>query len=370
MKVLMIDQWLPAQPYTLELSRKLSKHADLTLAAPKYYRPDGEGFRCKSVLESKVKEKKSGLLSYFRGVLWLLGAALFGKYDVIHIQAFKQQDIEMPVFELARRVTKKKLVYTAHNILPHEKGGQREADRLKKWYSVCDAIVVHNEFSKQTLIDFAPDTADRIRVMPHGTFDIYEGMAQEKKHEKTVFLMFGMLRKYKGIDNLLKAASLLPEESRKRFQIIIAGNQRKDQDDTDYRALLEKAGVEDFVKLNIGRVPDDQVPDLFNSADCCLFPYKEIYGSGALLMAYSFEKPVIVSGIPTFVEETDSGATGLVYDPKDERALAEAMIRFASLSEQQIADMKRNIRRLCRDKYNWEISAQTLVRIYETLIKS
>ena len=369
MNVLMVDQWLPGQPYALDLSRQLSRYVNLTLAAPKYFHPQNEPFRCKNILESKVKEKKLGLLSYMRGVLWLGRAALFGKYDVIHIQAFKKQGIEMPVFELAHRLTRKKTVYTAHNILPHEKGNSKEAEALKKWYHTCDAILVHNEHSKRVLVDFVPETEEKIHVVPHGTFDGFSGLAKEEKHEKTVFLLFGMIRKYKGIDSLLKAASLLPESSRKEIQIIIAGNQRKELDDTDYQALLDGYGLGGFVKLDIRRVPDEEVPALFNGADCCLFPYKEIYGSGALLMAYGFEKPVIASEIPTFVEETDQGSTGLLYDPADPQRLADAMVRFSRLSDREKQEMKENIRSLCETKYNWAISAQMLAQIYDAAAK-
>ena len=264
MKVLMVDQWLPNQPYALDLCRKLAAYAEVTLCTPKYFQPEQEPFRCRNILESKVKEKKLGLLSYLWGVFRLAGAAMLGRYEVLHIQSFKKQALEMKVFRLVKRLTGKKIVYTAHNILPHERGNRKEAEQLKQWYDLCDAIVVHNEHSRQTLIGFAPEAADKIQVIPHGTFNDFVGMAREEKHDKTVFLLFGMIRKYKGIDDLLKAASLLPAEYRKRFQIIIAGNQRKDLDNTDYQAMLSKYGLEDFVKLSNSRVPDEQVPELFN----------------------------------------------------------------------------------------------------------
>lgn len=370
MKVLMTDTWLPNQPYVLELARPLSKRVDLTLITNRYYHPVNESFRCKSVLESKVKEKKLGMLSYFRGLASLYGSILFGRYDVIHLQAFKQQRYEMPAYLLARRLTGKKLVCTAHNILPHESGGKKEADRLKKWYRACDAIIVHNEHSKKVLVDFEPSVEEKVHVVPHGTFSEYDASVKAAPHEKTVFLQFGMVRKYKGIDDLLKAASLLPEEYRKKIRIIVAGNQRRELDDTDYQALLKQYGLEDFVELQLRRVPDEEVADYFNGADCCLFPYKVIYGSGALLLAYTFGKPVIASGIPTFTEETDGGKTGLLYDPQSERGLAEAIQRFADLSEAEKEGMKENIRELCRTKYSWSVSAQTLAGIYEQLTGS
>lgn len=366
MKVLMVDQWLPTQPYAEELCTQLGHYADVTLASSRYYRAEGKPFRSKPVFETKIKEGIKGLIHYFKGLLWLYGSTLWGGYDVIHLQAFKVMRLEMSAYLLAKRLTRKKIVYTAHNILPHEEKSKEEA-ALKKWYRACDAIIVHNEHSKNILVNFVPEVEDKIHVIAHGAFDSFSGMAKEEKHEKPTFLLFGMVRKYKGIDSLMKAASLLTENERKQMRIVVAGRQRKDLDDTDYSALAKQYGVEDFVELDLRRIPDEELPGLFNKADCCLFPYKEIFGSGALLMAYSFEKPVIARRIPTFVEETDDGKTGLLYDAEEEKGLADAMRRFISLSEAEKNEMKKNIRRLCETKYNWKVSAQKLAQIYESL---
>ena len=368
MNVLMIDQWLPGQPYTQELARELSRHVELTVAAPRYYHPQGERFRNKSVLESKVKESRFGLLRYFRGLAWLYGAALFGRYDVLHVQAFKKWELEMRPFEWAKRFGHKKLVYTAHNILPHEHGdNQREAEALKRWYRLCDAILVHNESSRRVLLDFEPSVADKVQVIAHGTFDNYAETVKEQPHEKTVFLAFGAIRKYKGIDTLLHEAALLPQSLREQIRIVIAGNQRKELDNTDYQALLEKEGVGDFVTLERRFIPDGELPAYFNGCDCCLFPYKNIYGSGALLLAYTFRKPVIASRIPTFEEETGGGKTGLLYDSAREGALAEAITRFVSLPEAERAAMRASTQEICRTKYSWAVSAENLAALYRSL---
>lgn len=365
MKALMIDQWLPNQPYALELARPLTSHLSLTLITNRYYRPGSEPFRCKSVLESKVTEKRLGFLSYLRGLASLYGAVVFGRYDVVHLQSFKKQRFEMPAFTAAKRLTRKKLVYTAHNILPHEGAGKKETETLKKWYRLCDAIIVHNEYSKKVLLGFEPSVEQKIHVIPHGTFDEYSPFVRKTPHEKTVFLQFGMIRKYKGIDDLLKAVSLLPQEYRKKLRVVIAGNQRKDLDDTDYQAILDGYGVADCVEFLPRRVPDEQLPDYFNGADCCLFPYKEIYGSGALLLAYTFGVPVIASAIPTFVEETENGKTGLLYDPHNERGLTETIMRFVDLSAVEKAAMEKDIQNLCETKYNWDVSAHMLAEVYQ-----
>lgn len=370
MKVLMIEQMLPENTYSQELCHCLGQYADITLATTRYYVPGQEPYKSVRVFETRVKQGFKELAMYFRGVLWMYGAAIFGKYDVIHVQTLKKWAIEKPAIVLARRLTKKKLVYTAHNVLPHEHGGnKKEEEDLKQWYRLCDAIIVHNEQSKQILISFCPDVSDKIHVIAHGTFSAFSSAVKETPHDKTVFLQFGQLRKYKGVAQLLKAASLIPEEYRKKIRIVIAGKQWKNLDDTDYGALLDEYKLRDFVELNNDWIPDEAMSNYFNGADCCLFPYTNIYGSGALLMAYTFGKPVIASGIPAFIEETDNGRTGLLYDPKDDAALAKAIQTFTDLPKEKIEAMRTSIRDLCENKYSWAVSAKSISEIYKKLAK-
>lgn len=368
MKVLMIEQMLPENTYSQELCRRLGKHVDLTLATTRYYQPGQEPYKTKRVFETRVKNGVKEMAMYVRGVLWLYGAALFGRYDVIHVQTFKKWSVEKPAVVWAHRLRKKKLVFTAHNILPHEHGGNsKEEQSLRDWYRLCDAIIVHNEQSKKTLLGFEPKAVDKVHVVPHGIFASFSGSAETVPHQKTVFLQFGLIRKYKGIAFLLKAASLIPEEYRQKIRIVIAGKQWKNLDDTDYEGMIDALGLRDFVELDNDWIPDEKMAEYFNGADCCLFPYTNIYGSGALLMAYTFHKPVIASSIPAFEEETDNGKTGLLYNPDDEQALADAICRFTDAPEAEKENMRQSIRTLCADKYNWEVSANALAGIYRAL---
>ena len=370
MKILMIEQMLPENTYSQELCRPLGQQVDLTLATTRYYEPGQEPYKCKRVFETRVKSGFKEKIMYVRGVLWMYRTALFGKYDLIHVQNFKKWAFEKPAIVLAKRLTRKKLVYTAHNILPHEHGGNsKEEKSLRDWYMLCDAIIVHNEQSKQILLDFEPRAAGKVHVVPHGTFASFSGAAKPVPHEKTVFLQFGLIRKYKGVASLLKAASLIPEEYRKKIRIVIVGKQWKNLDNTDYHGLVDTYGLRDFVELNNDWIPDEDMPGYFNGADCCLFPYTNIYGSGALLMAYTFDKPVIASGIPAFVEETDNGRTGLLYEPENDKSLANAIQAFVDLPESRKQDMRNSIRDLCENKYNWTVSARSLAQVYRELLK-
>lgn len=125
--------------------------------------------------------------------------------------------------------------------------------------------------------------------------------------------------------------------------MIIAGAQHPKLDPTDYGAMIRDLGLEDTVDLLKKHIPDEELDALYRQADICLFPYRDIYGSGALLMAYSYGKPVITSDIPAFREETQNGKTGILTDGEDPEKLKEAILQAADWSREEYLDDQKEI---------------------------
>ena len=103
---------------------------------------------------------------------------------------------------------------------------------------------------------------------------------------------------------------------------------------------------------------------LYRQAAICLFPYRDIYGSGALLMAYSYGKPVITSDIPAFREETQNGKTGILTAGGDPEKLKEAILKAADWSRKEYLDDQKEIEKLTEEKDSWKISAKILREAY------
>ena len=85
------------------------------------------------------------------------------------------------------------------------------------------------------------------------------------------------------------------------------------------------------------------------------------------MMAYTFNKPVIVSNLPAFIEETDSGSTGMLFQAEDPESLAKQIVRFSKLPKEQIAEFKTHIQHLVSTKYNWALSARKTKALYDSL---
>ncbi len=368
MKVLMIEHFLPSNLYTKELCKYLSKDASVTVLTRKEYKDDGMvGWNVKPCLcRSNSSNKIASCVSIFIGWIRIIEELCAGKYDIVHVQTFKVDSVEMLIYKL---FAKGRLVHTAHNILPHE-ATAKDKKKYGSFYRKCNLIIVHNEYSKKLIVE-EYGFSDKIHVIPHGIYESQQSSINTVSHivdsQKIEFLQLGMIRKYKGVDILLKALSLLDDTVKNKIHVTIAGRQYKALDDTNYEKMIEDYKLESVVSFTPQRVEDKEMDRLFRNADVCVFPYREVYGSGALLMAYTYKKPVIVSDIPALAEETSNGLTGILFKNEDIDSLKEAIEKFVDMSADEVENFSKNVERLVIEKYNWKHSADELISCYSLL---
>lgn len=357
---------LPGNTYTIEMVRALKTYGNITLMCSEKSHIKEENVKVVSVFYTGGKRKVAAVYAYLKGLVVFIKELLFGSYDILHIETFKSYKSEIPLILIFKKKSTE-LVCTVHNVLPRESKNDVFNDsgrKLSRFYHNCNKLIVHNEISKRALMDFFGVNEGKIRVVPHGT---YHADAENVcyPHNEVAFLTFGAIREYKGIDLLLDAIRIIPENKRIKMHFYIAGGQNRELDPTDYVKLVEEYKLERFVTLEIRRVKDEEVSILFGKADACIFPYRQIWGSGALLMAYTYNKPVIASDVDAFIEETNNGGTGLLFKKNSAESLSEAIIKFANLSGDEIKQYKMNIRELVESKYNWEISAKKTYNVYK-----
>ena len=79
-------------------------------------------------------------------------------------------------------------------------------------------------------------------------------------------------------------------------------------------------------KLYRGYLSNDHVAHIFQSASVVVLPYIEGSQSGVVRVAYVFGKPVIATRVGSIPESVKHGVTGLIVPPRDEVALAQAIV--------------------------------------------
>ncbi len=140
-----------------------------------------------------------------------------------------------------------------------------------------------------------------------------------------VLLFFGYVRKYKGLDTLLRAMPQILKDN-PRAKLLIAGEFYDDP--KPYHDLIRDLALEPHVTMINRFIPNEEVARFYAACDVVMLPYRSATQSGILGIAYGFERPVIISNVGGLAESVTEGKTGFVVPPESPEALAEAVRKF------------------------------------------
>ena len=91
---------------------------------------------------------------------------------------------------------------------------------------------------------------------------------------------------------------------------------------------------------------DNEVQYYFHSSDCVVLPYKEIFTSGAAMLALTFRKPIIIKKCD-FSEEYLNADNSILMDACDESHLGRGLETF--IDERQNYSVKDEV----MARYQW-----------------
>jgi glycosyltransferase involved in cell wall biosynthesis len=139
--------------------------------------------------------------------------------------------------------------------------------------------------------------------------------------EGTVFLFFGLVREYKGLDTLLEALALLPPEA--EWTCLVAGEFYQPR--APYERMIESLGLAGRVRLEDRYIANEEVPDYFAATDVTVLPYRNATQSGVAALSIALERPVLSTRVGALPEMISEGENGWLVPPEDPAALAERL---------------------------------------------
>lgn len=292
--------------------------------------------------------------------------------QVVHFQFFRIERLESLLFPLLRLLGVN-LVFTAHNVLPHENNRVDYLLRLMVYRS-ARAIIVHSEYMKNKLVqDFRIDR-EKISVISHGNFDHYTpGELMSKAEARAslnlsevdnVALFFGFIREYKGLDLLLDAFEICIRKG-SPLKLIIAGAPRTLELGNCYRRRIEQISKDDSILFHPGFIPSEKVAAYFIACDVVILPYKEIDHSGIVHLAYSFGRPLIATTVGDFSEVIEDGKSGYLLKENNADCLSDTLLGVFTNSA-SLEDMGNHARKLSETKYSWSEIAKKTRGLYES----
>lgn len=260
-----------------------------------------------------------------------------------------------------------RLVYTVHNLDPHE-GHHPRLDRwtarlVRAW---AHALHVHDRQAQEQVAQ-EWGRADAV-VVPHGNYiGAYpQGCPRQEARarlglpqEAVVFLCLGGLRPYKGVEELLAAFRAL-EALEPKAWLVVAGHAH----DPAYvhRLVGSLAGCE-RVRFVPAHIPDDEVQVYMAAADFAVFPYRRATTSGAAILALSFGVPVIAPALGPFPELLAQGG-GILYPVARAEGLWEALRGALHADRERMAQEAWAVAR----SLDWEKVARGHLEVYHHLV--
>jgi glycosyltransferase involved in cell wall biosynthesis len=178
--------------------------------------------------------------------------------------------------------------------------------------------------------------------------------------EKTI-LFVGQLKRFKGIDVLLKALKIV--NSKVRCKLLIVG---KGPDELFLRNLVTQLGLSKNV-IFAGYVEDSALPLYYQICDVYVLPsVQRIENFGiTLLEAMASGKPVISSNLPGPNEIVENQVNGFLFQPGDFRFLASLLIEL--LGNKEKASTMGAAGRLKAADYSWKKVTLRFLSLYKSI---
>lgn len=197
-----------------------------------------------------------------------------------------------------------RVVWTAHNLLPHQPVFDDDVAARRTLLAAADAIVVHHpqttahlaaRFGSLPPVTLAAQGGSELTPLPdrdgaRAAIGIPAG--------RLALIFTGRILPYKGLPDLFEALAQLRPTERSRLTLRIAG----DPHPASQRAELEAAaaalpGID--VAFEWGWISDERYAAYLAAADLTLFPFRSVTNSGSVITALAAGAPALIASLPT-----------------------------------------------------------------------
>jgi glycosyltransferase involved in cell wall biosynthesis len=131
------------------------------------------------------------------------------------------------------------------------------------------------------------------------------------------------------------------------------------------RAEIAQAGVDDHFEFDLRYLPEADLTAWLDAADLAVFPYHDVDGSGALVVAANAGLPIVASAVGGFAEAPVRDHVSLV-PPADPTLLAAELDRLLS-DPDQLEALRLRATSLVQDLTSWSEFAKGCLELYAIL---
>lgn len=235
---------------------------------------------------------------------------------------------------LAARLTGARVVIEFHEVLDTGELGIAAADAYVRALSpvlmrLVDGVVVHNEHDRVELEKRYRLGRRPVARIPHGPYDQYAGpgvdgaSAAPDASGPFEVLFFGVIRPFKGLEDLITAFDSMSPEEAASFRLTVVGETWEGW--TKPGELIEASPYRESIDFVNRYVSDEEAAGYFRRAGAVALPYHRSSSSGPAHLTMSHGLPLIITRVGGLAEAVQGYEGALQIEPHDPEAIRQAL---------------------------------------------
>lgn len=351
--------------YTIKTALEFKKYLNVQIISfrkqyPEFLYPGSE--KEEDILEFKIKDEFA-ILDWYNYFSWRSAMDIIKqKADIVYIPWWTLI-LAFPILYLTRASKKNglKTIIEFHNIFDHESGlfkKQISILIIRKIAKYADLILLHTKENLNKLEKILKFKFNSL-VLPLALLDDFKKSANldeiyeiyNLNKNKKYILMFGVVRKYKGLKYAITALNYLKEDVYSEYHLLVIGeiwmNLREEN------ALISKYHLENKIRIINKFIPDSHIMPLFEIAEIIIYPYSNATQSGSLNFAFENKKPVVATNVGGFKEIIKHEINGLLVPPNNAYELA-SKIKILIHDKELSNKIASNGHELFKKHFSWD----------------
>jgi glycosyltransferase involved in cell wall biosynthesis len=302
------------------------------------------------------------------------------RYDLVHANFFMSALVAMELKEIMDIP----YVVTYHALGQVRRIYQKEQDQFpverlaieEETAAWADKVIAECEQDKEDLCNLYKVNPQNISVVPCGFcpsefYPVNQSFARSYlglEQDENILLQLGRIVPRKGVDNVIKALSLLRTSNRKTRLLIVGGESEiPDPNRCAEIGRLQKIAEEEGVSSSIhfaGRRNRNLLKYFYSAADIFITtPWYEPFGITPL-ESMACGTPVIGADVGGIKYSVKNGETGYLVPPNDPKALADRIDHLLMHTE-LLKKMQANALKRVHQLFTWAKIAEAVAAVYE-----
>jgi glycosyltransferase involved in cell wall biosynthesis len=304
-------------------------------------------------------------VSVFNGIDWWWGSSLVRglrflrsrRPDVLLLEWWTAATLHTYLLlAITARAAGARVVIELHELQDPGEAGLPLARGYGHWglrllLRLAHGAIVHSKSDWQLFESNYGPMDVRVALVPHGPYDQYRDVTESAdpaiaaaisavrsapKDGVVNLLFFGLIRPYKGLEDLVRVFNSLPRGEAEKLWLTVVGETWEGC--TEPAQLIAESPHADRITFVNEYVPDEVVGAAFAHADVAVLPYRRSSSSGILHVAMSWGLPTVVTSVGGLPEAANGYAGAVFVPPEDLASLKEGIMQAAALAGQKFPD--------------------------------